>query len=398
MNRNELGARLRQLRKSLGYTQQQVAEALGVHRPTISEIEAGRRDVTSDELFEFARLYVTSLSDLLSEPTPSRDQVETVLYRKPGLETPEAKRAVRLFMQRCKDERELEALLGIDPPVDFRTNYDLPYPQDKGGAIRQGEELARKERINHQLGPEPLRNPLNLLEKQGVRIGPLSGEDGVDVDGIYFETDELGPCVAVNLRNDDYTGFRAAFTAAHEYAHWLLHDVRVEEFNFPRGTGENELHEVRANAFAAAFLMPADGLRSYFSANGLVEGDVIPDLSQSDIVRAMDFFGVSRRALLYRLQNVGLMTARRAEELRADGFSPGAVAEKLGIQFRTQEYRATRLPVLAVLAWRKNLIGTGRAADFLGLDVASFKQMMNDIGESQVVDTDQELLGAAAVG
>ena len=84
LSREEIGIRLRHQREALGFTQKQVAEYLGLHRPTISEIEAGRRDVTSQELFEFARLYVTSLSDLLAEPKPSEDNVTTVLFRRPG--------------------------------------------------------------------------------------------------------------------------------------------------------------------------------------------------------------------------------------------------------------------------------------------------------------------------
>ena len=145
----ELGARLRQLRESLGYTQKQVAESLGLHRPTISEIEAGRRDVTSQELFEFAKLYVTSLSDLLAEPKPSEENVTTVLFRRPGLETPDARRTVKKFIQRCRDERELEQLLGIDVADDVRQSYRAEYPANTRDAVQQGENIAK---LGHNVG------------------------------------------------------------------------------------------------------------------------------------------------------------------------------------------------------------------------------------------------------
>lgn len=49
--------RLRVAREQAGLSQGQVAKKLDLHRPTISEIEAGRRSVSAEELTKFARLY-----------------------------------------------------------------------------------------------------------------------------------------------------------------------------------------------------------------------------------------------------------------------------------------------------------------------------------------------------
>ena len=43
--REEIGGRLRMARETAGLSQGQVAKRLKMHRPTISEIEAGRRRV-----------------------------------------------------------------------------------------------------------------------------------------------------------------------------------------------------------------------------------------------------------------------------------------------------------------------------------------------------------------
>jgi len=388
------------LRESIGFTQKQVAEAIGLHRPTISEIEAGRRDVTSAELYEFARLYVTSLGDLLSDPKPTEDQAIAVLFRKPSLSTSGAKSALKRFMDRCRAERELESLLEIPAPLDLRPSYELPPPTDKWNAIQQGEEVARLERIRLEVGEEPLRNPLDLLEQQGVRIAPLSDDDGADVDGIYFETEELGACIAVNLRRDDRTGFRAAFTAGHEYAHWLLRDVMVEDFDF-RTSPSDDFREVRANAFAAALLMPARGIRTYFRNLGLSKNGQIHQLSSGDIIRAMDYFGVSRQALLYRLQNLELLSAEKASEIRNVPLSFAniqQIAFDSGLALRRHEYRSTRLTSLTIEAWRRGLVGTGRAADLLELDISAFRALMSEMGEIQEVTEDDFLVGAAAAG
>jgi transcriptional regulator with XRE-family HTH domain len=52
-----IAARLRASREAAGLSQGQVAKNLEMHRPTISEIEAGRRNVSTEELTVFARLY-----------------------------------------------------------------------------------------------------------------------------------------------------------------------------------------------------------------------------------------------------------------------------------------------------------------------------------------------------
>lgn len=393
LTRLQIGTRLKQVREEIGFTQAVVARQLGVHRPTISEIEAGRRAVTSEELFEFARLYAKPLAELLAEPTPTEANVLQVMFRAEGADSPEARLAVQQFMQRCRDERELELLLELPRPVEARPSYRAAVPATKTEAIRQGEQIAEQERRRLDLGSQPVRGVVELMERQGVSIGPILPADGVKVDGFYFETDGLGACIAINPNNDDTSGFREVFTAAHEYAHWLLRDRQVELLNL--NSAPNDLIEVRANAFAAAFLLPSGGLKDYFASAGMLGGDLkLSHLSQGDVVRAMDYFGVSRQALLFRLQNVGMIP----EETRLAlwNFSVRAAANALGIEFGRREYIGTRLPMLAIHAWRQGLISTARAAELCGIDISDYQALVRDIGEEQVTSDDAPLLGAAA--
>ena len=48
--RLEIAGRLRLARETAGLSQGQAAKRLGLHRPTVSEIEAGRRRVTAEEV------------------------------------------------------------------------------------------------------------------------------------------------------------------------------------------------------------------------------------------------------------------------------------------------------------------------------------------------------------
>jgi transcriptional regulator with XRE-family HTH domain len=60
--------RLREAREAAGLSQGQVAKKLQLHRPTISEIEAGRRKVSVEELSQFANIYGVPVEWIVSGP------------------------------------------------------------------------------------------------------------------------------------------------------------------------------------------------------------------------------------------------------------------------------------------------------------------------------------------
>ena len=62
-----LAERIREARKSAGLSQGQVAKLMGLHRPSISEIEAGNRRVSADELPRLAGLFDVSVAWLVGE-------------------------------------------------------------------------------------------------------------------------------------------------------------------------------------------------------------------------------------------------------------------------------------------------------------------------------------------
>jgi transcriptional regulator with XRE-family HTH domain len=65
--REIIASRIREARKMAGLSQAQVAQMLGLHRPSISEIEAGNRSVSAEEISKLAQVYEVSVSWLLGE-------------------------------------------------------------------------------------------------------------------------------------------------------------------------------------------------------------------------------------------------------------------------------------------------------------------------------------------
>lgn len=68
-----IASRLRAAREQAGLSQGQVATMLDLHRPSVSEVEAGRRRVSADEILRFAEIYNVSVSWLMNEQSEVPD-------------------------------------------------------------------------------------------------------------------------------------------------------------------------------------------------------------------------------------------------------------------------------------------------------------------------------------
>jgi hypothetical protein len=69
--------------------------------------------------------------------------------------------------------------------------------------------------------------------------------------------------------------------------------------------------------------------------------------------------------------------------MRAEEPNIIAIARALGLKLRRDWQDAGRLPELAIEAWRRGLISTGRAGDLIGADIAEFKRRMKVLGIRQ---------------
>ena len=71
--RAQIAERLKEARKLAGLSQGQVARMLGLHRPSVSEMEAANRRVSADELARLAEIYDVSVAWLLGEAPETLD-------------------------------------------------------------------------------------------------------------------------------------------------------------------------------------------------------------------------------------------------------------------------------------------------------------------------------------
>jgi transcriptional regulator with XRE-family HTH domain len=98
-----LGQRLREAREALGLPQAAVADHLNIPRPSVSDLEAGRRRVTFLELKQLAALYRRPLSYFSGEDTDIHDETSQALYRTTAQLNDDDREQVLRFAQFLRD-------------------------------------------------------------------------------------------------------------------------------------------------------------------------------------------------------------------------------------------------------------------------------------------------------
>lgn len=100
-----VGHRVREARKLAGLSQGQLAKILGLHRPSVSEIEAGNRNVTADELKKIAETCEVTVSWLMGDTADEREnQLKLAARELSKLKPDDFKRLMTLLASLRREE------------------------------------------------------------------------------------------------------------------------------------------------------------------------------------------------------------------------------------------------------------------------------------------------------
>ncbi|HQT95831.1 MAG: hypothetical protein B7Z68_04630 [Acidobacteria bacterium 21-70-11] len=323
----QLARRIRQAREAAGFTQDDVARSLGMSRPAVVQIEAGNRKVSSIELATLARLFGRPMHDFFDE-TFERDGVAQVWRALPeARQDPETQAGMSRGIEVVNAILSLESILGLERMGPRLPQYSLTKPATTWEAVTQGAELAESERQRLRLGVDPIDDPAAVLQSEGVLVLGLKLPAGVS--GLTFVAKRAVTCA---INTGDATT-RQRFSLAHEYCHALA-DVAASPGIVSREAQRKDPVEVRADAFAAAFLMPAEGVRGFLARMGKGQrsrvsagGEVreaegayetrrttrAREIDIWDVTRLANYFGASRASVIWRLFNLRLISAQRRE-------------------------------------------------------------------------------------
>ena len=385
MDTEQLGRRLRTGRAATGLSQQAVADALGLPRTAVTQLEAGNRSVSTLELTKLYELYLRPVVEFLQEGAWDED-VLAALYRvAPVLErATSAHGQVARCVDLCREGVSLERLLGTEPRSG-PPSYETRVPRTSGEAVAQGEQIAEQERRRLSIGNAPIADVSELIASQGIWASGVELPNGMS--GLFLRQSSIGLAILVNSR---HPRGRKRFSYAHEYAHALLD--RNRDITISSADNASEMVERRANAFAAAFLMPRNGIHEALrnldkgrpsrqeqtvfdvATGGPIETELrSPPHSQriayKDIAMLAHRFGVSYQAALYRLKSLRHISHPESRELmEQENFGRkylkaldmfGEVGEPEQRRRWDRELRS-EIAHLAIEAYRRKEISRGR--------------------------------------
>ncbi len=421
VNGTELARRLKAARENCGLTQQQVAEALGIARTAVVQIEAGRRAVNSLELDKMARLYGRGLGEFVSDETFEEDPVVALFRVTPGVaDDPTLSGELRRCTNLCREATRLEEMLGLGTSRALPITYAVEPPSSRWEAIGQGKEIAEQERNRLGLGAAPVWEIAEIIRRQGVRVTEYNMPE--DISGLFFHGRDIGMVIVVNRHHHRN---RRLFSYAHEYCHLLVDRGRPGTVS--RAENRNELVEVRANAFAAHFLMPEAGVRAFLKTLGKGEATrqvlevfdggnaqgftreegisaqkrAIPksqDLQVYDVVVMAHYFGVSYEAAIYHLLNLKVIAKNRFEALKEQRETAASVAWTMGIAQWNEEAHWTlteQILELGFEAYRRGEISRSKL-----LELAADMQVSKENIDQAIPDSgsDEEPVDAVVPG
>lgn len=314
------GDRIRQARELLGWTQQQLADKLGVRQPVIAQLEAGLyqgRDLTSAIAFKTG-FPPSFFSDPYIEDFP----LGSLQFR-----------GHSRLMRRDRQQAHRYGQLVYE--LYRRVSMNLRRPPVRLPRIVSGNhiEAATATRSAMGLAPDtPIKNLVNSAEKIGVVIlGLPVGLEGRDAFSVWADDT---PIIALAAGRP---GDRIRLNVAHELGHLVMHQAL-------RGTMKSL--EKDAFNFAGELLLPQIAVLQ----------EMVPPVTLTTLVPLKLKWKVSLQALIMRAKELRIISERQSYYL----------FEQMGrAGFRTEEPANLSVPVEKPRALRQMVeMRYGRQIDY----------------------------------
>lgn len=384
-----IGTRIAEARTARRLTGSQLGELVGLRKDQVSKIESGRRRVDVSELPRFASALGVTIRQLLGQAE------RPALAMAARLAVDAAPSAAAPARRRARQLLELDDLLtqvsGMAPARSSTAGARVlamarqrfsAAPTTKVAARRQGLELAEMTRRELDLGSDALGDLAAIIEAHfavDVALSPL----GTEADGLCVHAGSAALIVA----STDYPDGHLRFTLAHELGHHLLGDPRSVIEENEHAMFADDAIEWRANAFAGHLLMPERGVRAVLDWLG----EPGTGVTERAVVALMEHFGVSRQALLYQLNLLGLLSFDAGQRMQHDRTVAAALAAHPDVAptgAATQVRRINRAPERlirqAINAARQQRLGLSIVATLLGRE--DDEQLWSEVMEEHAAD------------
>jgi transcriptional regulator with XRE-family HTH domain len=177
---NLLSKRIRSIREQLGYSQERLAELLGISRVTVSQMEAGRRRLSASDLKKLSDILETPADYLLNPEKEPEVVIQEVRENKEPIQQ------IRISVPQEKVEKFKEVLLyilnkvGAKPNIGQTVLYKLLYFMDFDYYEQYEEQLIGARYQKNHYGPTPMEFAKIVREME-------EADDLIEVKNKYFE-------------------------------------------------------------------------------------------------------------------------------------------------------------------------------------------------------------------
>ena len=352
---NLLGLKLKDLRESMNFSYQQLADQVGVAKQSIFKFEKGHSKPSSETLLKLAELFNVPFSFFYENPDGVNFDFENIRFRD----------AHKIFdvESHLKEVRDLvvnyiSKFLELEKIMGYEREFDNPLEDFKITNEKDIEKAAKVLRKKWKIGNSPISDVVETLESKGVFVVEVNRSE--DFCGLSGSVNQDIPIIVLNERS--LTLERKRFTALHELGHIVL--------KFDSDFSEDKI-EFYCNFFAGAVLIVDEALFAEFGKNRT-------SISLAELKRIKELYGISIQAIIIRARQTDYIDSKIYNDwwqAYNEWYSGGDSQNDFG-HFACNE-KATRFSNMIVQGVAEKRLSWSKAAELCGKKIDNLKKELN---------------------
>lgn len=298
----EINERMITLGRELrGLSQTELSDKIkGLNQGNLSKIEKGLLSASNENIEKIAAFLNLPVSfftrgDVIIKERELLYRKKLSLSKKPTMQLEARLELIKISLADFLDSIDI-------------SDYNIPSIEVRGRVTP--EHAAKQVRMDLRLEKGPIKNLINILERNGIIIYEIHDAPG-KFDGTFVVTRNGIKVIIVNAESPTD---RKRFTIAHELGHIVMH------YDFISFDKDMKDIEKEANEFASEFLMP--------------ESEIIGDLQRVTYSKLSDlkrYWKVSKSSILYRAKKLKTIDESRYRNLMIEMSRQGERMEERDI-------------------------------------------------------------------
>ena len=250
---------------------------------------------------------------------------------------------------------QLERYLQIESFLGLDQGFQNPLDELVIRSTADAEETSNVLRDNWKLGYDPLPNIVEMLEENGIKIIEVDAPE--EFDGLAAMVGNI-PVIVLNSNLSDLV--RKRFTAVHELGHLLMQIS---------GDISQKVKEKNCDAFAGAFLLPADSLKAEIGISRT-------RLSVQELIYVKNYYGISIAGIIFRAKQTGIISERSFQDFWKWRNQHPDRRMEIGMGEYKGREESNRFEQLVLRAVNEDIITSSKGANLLGISMRDIRKKL----------------------